>query len=70
MELRVLTVIPALIISLVNVLLSETIKYFTRFEKYNTVTDYQSAVSIKITLAMFINTAIIGFIVYRNDFYG
>ena len=61
---------PPFVVAFVNVLLSITIRYFTKFEKYGTITDYNSAVAIKMTTAMFINTSIITFLVYRNDFYG
>ena len=67
---RALTLIPPIFIVLVNGLLCHTIKYFTNFEKYDTKTDYESAVAIKLTTALFINTAIICFIVYRNAYYG
>ena len=34
------------------------------------MTAYNTAVSFKLTVAMFINTAIIVLIVYRDDWYG
>ena len=70
MEVRILILIPPFLVTIVNVLLTRTIKYFTSLIKFDTTTAYHSAVAIRITIALFINTAIISFIVYRNDYYG
>jgi len=61
--------VPAFVINFVNVVLTITIKYFTKFEKFDTVTDYNSALTIKMTLGMFLNTTVISYIVYRDDWY-
>ena len=50
-------------------MLTITIRYFTQKEKFDSVTDYQSAVAIKMTIAMFLSTAMIVNIVYRENFY-
>ena len=61
--------IPALVLNFVNILLTITIRYFTQKEKFDSVTDYQSAVAIKMTIAMFLSTAMIVNIVYRENLY-
>ena len=53
-----------------NMVLTKTIRYFTKFEKFDTVTDYNSALTIKMTLSMFLNTAMVANIVYRDAWYG
>ena len=62
--------IPAVIISLINLVLTHTIKFFTKLEKFDSITAYNTAVSFKLTWALFINTAIIVIIVYRDAWYG
>ena len=52
-----------------NMVLTKTIRYFTKFEKFDTVTDYNSALTIKMTLSMFLNTAMVANIVYRDAWY-
>jgi len=46
------------------------VKFFTKLEKFDSATAYNTAVSFKLTTAMFLNTAIIVIIVYRDDWYG
>ena len=67
---RIITLIPAFVINFVNVILTITIRHFTKFEKFDTITDYQSALAIKMTIAMFLSTAMIVNLVYRNALYG
>ena len=67
---RVLTLIPALVINFMNVVLKSTIRYFTKFEKFDTVTDYNCALAVKMTIAMLFSTALVANIVYRDDWYG
>ena len=55
-ELRVLTLVPALVISFMNVVLTSSIRYFTKFE---TVTDYNCALAIKMTITMLFNSALV-----------
>ena len=67
---RVLTLIPALVINFMNVVLTMTIQYFTKYEKFDTVTDFNSALAIKMTIAMTISTAFVANTVYIDDWYG
>ena len=53
-----------------NKLLVETIKYLSKAEKFSSTTIHRSIVAVKLTIAMFINTGLVCFIVYRNDWYG
>ena len=62
--------VPSVILTLLNILLSRTIKFFTKFEKFDSITAYNTAVSCKMTTALFIDTAIIVFMVYRDNWYG
>ena len=56
-------------INFVNICLTVSIRYFTKFEKFDTVTDYNSALTIKMTTAMFLSTAMIVNVVYREAWY-
>ena len=53
-----------------NVVLTMTIQYFTKYEKFDTVTDFNSALAIKMTIAMTISTAFVANTVYIDDWYG
>ena len=68
-QLRILTLGPAFVINFMNVVLTITIRYFTKFEKFDTVTDYNLALAVKMALAMFASTAVAN-IVYIDDWYG
>lgn len=71
-RLTFLGLVPAIIISIINIGLTKTIRYFGQLEKYDTNTAYQTSVAFKLTMAMFINTAIVALIVYNDedDWYG
>jgi hypothetical protein len=67
---RILAFIPGCIISVINIVLSQVIRFFSRLEKFDSYTNYTTSVAIKLTTAMFINTALIALIVYWDDWYG
>jgi hypothetical protein len=54
----------------INQVLSISIRFFARLEKYDSFTEYNTSVAVKLTSAMFINTAIVAWVVYYNDWYG
>jgi hypothetical protein len=67
---RVLAFIPGCIISVINIMLSQVIRFFSKLEKFDSYTSYTTSVAIKLTTAMFINTALIALFVYWDDWYG
>ena len=56
--------------SILNVLLELAIKFFTKFEKYPTMTEYKTICAVKITIAFFLNTVVIATVVYWGTWYG
>jgi heme/copper-type cytochrome/quinol oxidase subunit 2 len=69
-QLSLLLLIPALIVSCLNILLSRCIRQCALLEKHDTFTDYNSSVSIKLSFAMFMNSAIVPLCVYWDSWYG
>jgi uncharacterized membrane protein (DUF4010 family) len=67
---RLISAIPACFIVMINMLLAVVITFFSRFEKHKTSTDYNTSRAYKLTVMMFINTALIAPIVYRDHLYG
>jgi hypothetical protein len=62
--------IPSVFIVLINLLLTIVIQYFSKMEKHENITDFNTSRAYKLTTAMFINTALIAPIVYQNNLYG
>jgi hypothetical protein len=55
---------------MINVALAYVIRGLSRLEQYPTNTDFNTSVSLKITLALFINTAIVAIFVHQSNIYG
>ena len=66
---QVVAFLPTSLVVLVNMLLAFIIRTFSRFEKHLTVTDYNTSVALKQTLALFLNTAMAALVVHWGDFY-
>jgi putative effector of murein hydrolase LrgA (UPF0299 family) len=69
-KVRFLAFIPGMIISVINISLARTVRFFGKLEKFDSYTSYNTSVAIKLVVAMFVNTAIIALIVYWDDWYG
>ena len=66
---QVVAFLPSCQVVLVNILLAYIIRTFSHFEKHLTVTDYNTSVALKQTLALFLNTAMAALVVHWGDFY-
>eukprot|EP00920_Eleutheroschizon_duboscqi_P013755 GHVT01032214.1.p1 GENE.GHVT01032214.1~~GHVT01032214.1.p1 ORF type:complete len:889 (-),score=65.88 GHVT01032214.1:1189-3855(-) len=64
-----LSLLPSLFISMINMLLRSVVLFLTNFERHATVTSQDSSSMIKLTLAMTLNTAMVYMIVLRNPAY-
>ena len=58
-KIRMYSIWPSICIIMINFVIGRLIRYFSSFERVHSVTDYNSAVALKLTLAMFINTALV-----------
>lgn len=65
----VLIFLPSVLVVVINMVLSVTIRRFSLSELHKTVTNYDSAVFFKLTISMFINTAIIPILVHYDNWY-
>ena len=61
---------PGVITVFINQILMVSITFFSHLEKYSSSTDFYTSRAWKMTMAMFINTAIVAIIVYQDDLYG
>jgi hypothetical protein len=61
---------PPLTIVLINQLIQFFITYFSRLEKYPTITEFNTSIAWKMTAALFINTGVVALFVYRGNMYG
>lgn len=60
---------PALEVVVINMLLSRITRVFTSYEKHITNTSYNTSVAAKLTIALFLNSALVPFVVNWDDFY-
>jgi hypothetical protein len=60
---RAYSIWPSVVIILINFVIGKSTRYFSSFERPHTVTAYNISVALKLTLAMFVNTAAITLIV-------
>ncbi len=60
---------PALAVVVINMLLSRIIRVFTSYEKHITNTSYNTSVAVKLTIALFLNSALVPLVVNWDDFY-
>lgn len=60
---RILSIWPSIVIIIINFIIGRSTRYFASFERPHTVTAYNASVAIKLTFAMFFNTAVIAIIV-------
>ncbi|MEE4247734.1 MAG: hypothetical protein V2I33_20215 [Kangiellaceae bacterium] len=67
--LQLLYFIPSLCVVSINFILAHVIRILSRLEQYPTNTEFNTSVSIKITVALFINSAIVAIVVYQSSFY-
>lgn len=65
----VLIFLPSILVVFINMVLSVTIRRFSLSELHKTVTNYDSAVFFKLTISMFINTAVIPILVHWENWY-
>ena len=61
--LRLNSIWPAVFTIFFNFLLGLLIRYFSSFERHHTITDFSTSVAFKLTLAQFVNTALIVMVV-------
>ena len=63
-----LSLITSLFVIVVNMLLAKIIRILSKFEQHETYSKYNISVAVKLTIAMFINTAIIPmFVNFRKE---
>jgi len=67
---NVMSLLPSIIVVLVNIILTLTIWTFERISLYSTTTDLQAAVTRNLALAQFINTALVAIPIHWKDWYG
>ena len=60
---------PAMGVVVINMMLSRIIRFFTKYEKHTTNTHYDTSVAAKLTIALFLNSALVPFVVNWDDFY-
>ena len=60
---------PALEVVIINMLLSRITRIFTGYEKHTTNTSYNTSVAVKLTIALFLNSALVPLVVHWGDFY-
>lgn len=65
----VLTFLPSLCVVLTNIALNAVVRHFTLMEKHLSETQYNASVASKLTIAMFLNTAVIAVVIHYEDFY-
>ena len=63
---RLLTIFMSFFVVFFNTLLGRVIRIFSAFEKHETYTKYNLSVAVKLTFAMFVNTALIPVLVNVN----
>lgn len=71
-KVRLYAIWPSIVIIMINFILGKSTRYFSSFERPHTVTAYNASVAIKLTLAMFVNTAVIALVVnydWENDWF-
>ena len=71
-KIRIYAIWPSIVIIMINFILGRSTRYFSSFERPHTVTAYNVSVALKLTLAMFINTAVIALVVnndWRSDWF-
>lgn len=61
-----MSLIISLVIFCINFALRKIIRIFTKYERMRTKTDYQLSISFKLSVAMFVNSAIIPLLVNKN----
>lgn len=66
---NVLSFLPSILVVIINLVLVFIIKVTSRMEKHSTQTSYNTSVALKQTIAMFLNTAVVSFIIHWEDFY-
>lgn len=66
---NVLSFLPSILVVIINMILVFIIKVTSSMEKHMTQTSYNTSVALKQTIAMFLNTAIVSFILHWGDFY-
>lgn len=67
---QAILLVPAIVVSFLNIVLSVSIRTFCRYEKFDTYTDYNASVAWKLSISMFLNSAIVPLLVYWDDWYG
>ena len=71
-KIRAISVWPSIIIIMINFILARSTRFSTSFERPHSVTAYNISVALKLTFAMFFNTAVIALIVnfdWRKDWF-
>ena len=54
---------------IINMMLSRITRVFTEYEKHITNTSYNTSVAVKLTIALFLNSALVPLVVHWGDFY-
>ena len=67
---QVILLVPAVVVSFLNLVLSKTIRFFCSLEPFDTYTEYNASVAWKLSIAMFLNSAIVPLLVYWDEWYG
>ena len=64
---KFISVMISLVIFIINQCLRIIIKVFSKYERLNSMTDYHLTVGFKITLSLFLNSAIFPLIINKNQ---
>lgn len=62
-KIRLYSIWPSICIIMINFILGRSTRYFSSFERPHSITDLNISVAIKLTIAMFFNTALVTLIV-------
>ena len=71
-KIRAISIWPSIVIVIINFILARSTRYSTSFERPHSVTAYNISVALKLTFAMFFNTAVIALIVnfeWKKDWF-
>jgi hypothetical protein len=66
LQIGVINIVNALIVSMINFLMGRIVRYLTFFERHKSYTDHNLSVAMKLTFAMFVNTGLIPLFVNYN----
>ena len=65
----VLIFLPSIAVVVINMILGFTIRKFAQLEMQKTYTDYDTSVMVKLTISMFLNTAVVAMVYHWGNWY-